>query len=1014
MEGKFSVYQASAGTGKTFQLVAEYLKIALCDKTINPEFQNIVALTFTNRAATEMKGRVISTLIEMSNEKKGAMFEKLKLDLNFNENILADRAQKLLKKILHRYEDFAISTLDQFFYKIIRKFPIELQIPPGFILDTDEAISLRWAIDALFRDFPANPKLLDLMKSFVAERIENDKSWNIETEIFDLAAKFLIKEKNNPRIEQIEKLEWENLSAIRNCLTKNVLSVEEEIKKQATETLDFISKSGYDHDDFYQKKKGIYGYFIKNKNPNYAEENLVNKFVSDTIFEDKWTAGKTKNAFSEIFKEKVRNYFTILNDYRKENLPYWIGAAAVLKKINTMFLLKLLDKSVREYKKEHDTLYISEFNTLISNNLRNEPAHFIYEKIGNRYQHFLLDEFQDTANIQWNNLLPLVHNAVAGGGSAFVVGDAKQSIYRWRGGNVRIMKELLLVDANEDSETIEMKNFLEKASVRHDLENNRRSRREIIDFNNKFFGFLSENIEGFAYKDVYGGLRQKDYFKDGGKVAVSFMNESENEKDSNSSLIKCLKIINGLKEGGTPYSEIVLLFRSNGGGAAAAAFMTENNIPVVSSESLLLRNNPEINFLVALLYLVLDSKDEICKMTMHQYLTTRGRNEVEETHLRQILDSNAGSPALEITMNFITFFGLKDTSAIYINYFLDSIYSQSALGNITVFGFLSWWEENAKKTSIKTPGESDAVTLMTIHNSKGLEFPVVILTFDDWEIIHHDLLLVDGKKLDEGLPLALVQSNKMLADSVFKEEWKDDSELQILDNMNLLYVACTRAIRELYLVCNKRRRSGIYEWIEKFVAQNQYYNNAGDLELEGKVDKAGNRARLPMELSLPAFQSWNNAVKIKCSETEARKNNKRKFGITLHAMLQKFNSRNDIPEILEYASQSGQWALSEKSWLEGLFEQILGHNTIGKYFVAGSKIKSESEFLYGDGRIGRPDKVVFTGSDIAVLDFKSGEKRGEHIIQVKDYMTGISQLNPLPLKGMLVYLDPFEVIEVSN
>jgi len=482
-----TIYKSSAGSGKTHTLVLEYLKITLK----NPDkYRRVLAITFTNKAAGEMKSRIISTLKDIiSGSINNEMVFSLQDALKLSDKQLADNATLLLTNIVHNFDDFAVSTIDSFVHRIIRTFASDVKLPQGFevVVDSDDIIPD--IIEDLYNKLGVDKNLTDIMVEFVLSLTDDEKSYNPEESLVEF-----IKQQTNEdgfeEIKKLSKLDLKRFLEILKLVSSKLTKLQIAINTAAKDALKLIESNNLETNIFQGGKNGIASYFLKNRNKITEKTITPSKTVLKTIDDDKWFGSKAtvsdKAAISRIKESLSGHYFTIFKKGREFSLLKMVYA-----KLYAVALIKEIRDLFDDFTLRTNKVHISEFNKRISESIVGQTTPFIYERLGNKYEHFLIDEFQDTSILQWYNLLPLIENSLAAGNFNMLVGDAKQAIYRFRSGEVELFSHLPKLYGKPDLPyKAERENLLKQASVEKYLNNNFRSYKEIVDFNNQFFSFV--------------------------------------------------------------------------------------------------------------------------------------------------------------------------------------------------------------------------------------------------------------------------------------------------------------------------------------------------------------------------------------------------------------------------------------------------------------------------------------------------------------------------------------------
>jgi len=1033
MSGNFVVYKSSAGSGKTYTLVKEYLKIALADSSrLNKAYKQILAVTFTNKAAAEMKERILNALKQISLAESTPLAIDLQNELNIPETELQARCKELHKNLLHQYADFSVCTIDSFVYRLIKRFSIDLQLPANFSVDTDEETALWWAIDELLTNMKENKQLQNLLLNYATEKVEEQKNWKIENEIFDLARPILIAKKDTKEAELLGKISLEDLLEIKKQLQESVHKTEHYLIAIADKAYLTITQKGISVSDFSYGDKGFFSYFRKVKDKLFSDDDLKSTRVDAAIKEDKWYTGKTANPAIDSIKETLRQLYFEIESYREKNIATYFLHKILLKNINALCLLNEIQELILKYKDEKNIVFISEFNKTISGFIQDEPVPFIYERLGDRYKHYLIDEFQDTSALQWLNLLPLVHNSLAEGKFCMIVGDGKQSIYRWRGADVEQFVNLPEVKTSHQSKVVfEQQKALESNYIEKQLNTNRRSYTEVIAFNNNLFEWLSATYLNEEHKKVYENSSQQAFSKQGGRITLSFIDKETEEKDD-IVLQKTLTLIQEALANKYAYNDIAVLTRNNRNGSAIAEFLMHQGIPVVSSDSLLLKTCAEVNLLISFFNWLTNTNNGISACAILSYLKEKLNYKVEHSHLQQtastpyklnkvLHDLNpeinithlSSLPLFEICTELIRIFKIEDKNPLFVNFFLDEVASFNERENASIYLFLQWWEKKRDNLSVKIPQNTNAVKILTIHASKGLEFPVLIFPFADWELGKPEQILIDTSTELAQLPVALVRTGKELEKTNFKNYSEEEEQKQILDNLNLLYVACTRAISALHIISREKKRGNcLTNWLQNFIKE-KYGQQKDPFYFETGSYPSNMQHSTPnmQHLEPISYRDIHQSIAIKLTDYDFDTESKRTYGIALHDILANIHTEKDIDAALHKSVLQGNINNAQVSNLKSQISNLVLHPALKEYFSDKVQVKNEAEMFLANGDIIRPDRVVTDNQQHTIIDFKTGEKSDKHIKQLQLYKHTLRSLSPKNVKAFLVYL-PNEVVEV--
>jgi ATP-dependent exoDNAse (exonuclease V) beta subunit len=1038
----FVVYKSSAGSGKTFTLVKEYLRLALYDKRkLNENYKAILAVTFTNKAAAEMKTRVIEALHQISaSESFPKTGEILCEELQIEQSDLQKRAGIVLKSILHNYSDLSIGTIDSFTHKIVKTFAHDMKLPVNFNIETDTEAFYDKVISVLFSKIGEDPYISKLLKEFALNKAENDAGWDPEKQIRNFSA-LLLKENSSEYTEQLLKLSTDELDDIRKQFFEFIQHYKTNLKNQSQQALILIKQKGLSDDDFKYKAAGPQNFFKKCFNLSVTIEDAEGSRIVNALEKNEWSTNKSEALESILprLDEIARN----LIQFIKENFRNYSLCSILGKQMYPLMLLKKIEEISREQKDEERIVFISDFNRKIFEIIQNEPAPFIYERLGERYRHFLLDEFQDTSSLQWQNILPLLDNSLANGWYNMLVGDGKQSIYRWRNANVKQFVKLPAVEkVGSGADTSERAGSLSRNFEARLLDTNYRSLKNIIEFNNSLFLALSEQLLQEDGKSIYTDQVQKTL---SGKTSEGYitLNAGKTERDllSDKTFDISLKYISDALNNGFEYKDICILCRKKEHGNQMANYLVEKNIPVVSSDSLLIRNNTEVQVVLAWLKYLSDRKDFISATVILNYLRSSGRIDADKMHeftrelgkqstlfeMLKRLGIELGTGQLSAGNLFdqclviINALELNKTAYHYVRFFLDEVHEFLTQKNSNLSWFFQWWERRSTKASLIIPENTNAVKIMTIHSSKGLEFPVVIIPYCNWIYNRSEETWVNVPGNEAILPVSVVNLSGKSAAAGFEQEHQQETQDQVLDNLNLLYVAFTRAVERLHIITlssKSNNKPTVATWIEQYFAENQKLIGDCFYEIgkaEPKVSKEKEKNTGSFSLEIPEYNQLNNKVKIKSSFPieDNPFNDARQQGLVLHEILSKIIKTDDVPKAVERSVLEGIINKTETAFYTQLLEQIILREELKQYYSEGIQVRNENELITSNGEILRPDRVVIDGNKATVIDYKTGKEHKKHYEQLIKYGNALIAMGYANPKKLLVYLEEHKVIEVA-
>ncbi len=1046
----FSIYDASAGSGKTYTLVKEYLKIILLSKK-QDAYRNILAITFTNKAVHEMKSRVVESLSEFAkenpSEKAMQLMQKINEETGLTTTDITTKAKSIIKNLIHNYAAFDISTIDKFTHKVIRAFAHDLNLPITFDVSLDTENLLTEAVDAIIAEAGNDEELTKLLVDFTMEKTDDDKSWDVSREIMD-TGRLILNENNREEIAHFNTKNITEFSIIKNKLIELCKQIEAETIALATEALALIEKNGIDLKSFSA------GHFPNHLNKlKIGEFNPNNKTYHE--FEDIKINSSAKDG--AIIESIIPELLSILNSiYTKYEKKHFYEA--FLKNITPLSLMNTLSNKLQDIQKEQNILSISEFNKLINEQIQNQPAPFIYERLGEKYRHFFIDEFQDTSEMQWQNLIPLIDNALSSEdlngerGSLLIVGDPKQSIYRWRGG-----KAEQFIQLSKDKNP-----FVNPSKELFPLEINWRSYDEVIQFNNEFFKFLSTKFNNKDYKDLYENhSHQKSTDKKGGYVNISFVlkfdkfevEDDENLEKNNLYLEATLHKISKINSEGFHYKDIVILTRRKAEGTAIANYLIENNIPIVSSESLLLAASSEVQTIIYILRYIKNANDLDAKANFLYYL---GKNlpKLRENNLPVHDFIAAGMEIknedefqqwlthieIDFSFNNIRKKSLYEATEIivskiipiekrnaYVQFLLDLILEQDIKKQSGIADFLNYWDINSEKLSIPSPEGNDAIRIMTIHKSKGLEFPVVIFPFaeEDYSRGPKEKIWVNANEELIGLPKALVDKSSKVenfgqeAATIYNQKKEED----LLDDINVLYVALTRAEEQLYVISgmNINKKGDLPKNMSSFFIEFLGTDfNQEKLEYDFGSSKKLSETKIEVSNAklIPQLKETLNPKNIKIAQRESVMWNTKQqkaieYGNIIHEILSFIKTKNDIDLAITKAIENGLIILNQKEEVLKTISEIVNHNELTGYFSEQNKVMNEQTIIQKQGNLVKPDRIsISKDNQVFLLDYKTGNYLPKHKTQLYNYQYTIEEMGYKVAKKSLIYIG--EEIEVLH
>ncbi|MGM0530182.1 MAG: UvrD-helicase domain-containing protein [Bacteroidota bacterium] len=1099
--GGLKIYKASAGSGKTFALTQEYLLMLFRNPSL---YRHILAVTFTNKATAEMKNRILDELNILAKGKDSKHKPTIKADLNLDEREIQKRAFHVLKSILHDYSRFSVSTIDRFFQRVIRTFARELGLQTGYTLETDEAEILNYVIDDLLLATEEDKQLRRWLVDFARSRMMEEKSWNFREEVTSLAGELMKEEVKDLQVSKIS--DKKTLNDYLKTLKQEQNRFENTLKGYGRQAVAIIEANDLNVNYFNRKGSGVARYFY------YLQETRRDKLtpnqnVLNVLDEpDKWPAGKLKKEDKQLVISLAGDQLNpILREavnYCTDNYERYQSVREIQKNIYVLGILGDIQKRLYEYCREKNLFLISDAADFLRDIISGNDAPFVYEKTGSIYHHFMIDEFQDTSRFQWENFKPLFRNSLSQNWENLMVGDVKQSIYRWRNGDWKIL---------EDEVPAEFSHF---PVEQEELIYNRRSLHNIISYNNTVFHFARHVLQNHfdsqiqhhrgenpwerklldAYRDVMQKLPEK---REGGYVLNRFYRHLHNQQQEERQKIKdqLIQDIELLQDQNYNLSDIAIIVRKNREGQEIAdALMEYRNsgrasskyrYDVISNDSLYVSRAESVKFLLSLFHYLVKTDDAINKAFIKEAynntilkkgygpqnwhaLFREAKDEFMEHLPEAFLENLSGLKRMalyELTERLIAMFKLNkiDGEIQYIQAFQEIVLDFSRRYASDLNTFLQWWNENGWKKKLQLPENYDAIRITTIHKVKGLEFKAVLIPFCNWELdttssgTKKNYLWCRPDDPDLGkIGVVPVNYSGSLADTLFRDAYYYEKFHNYVDNLNLLYVALTRAEEVLltyvpiqvkkdgtlnYTVSDKGLTTigemihYIYSNYETLpVSDTEEYpfikdlksfwdEEAGALEWgelpEGAQFEDGIDNLLEQQDYTVYSTKPNLHLKYGHSEFFSDKTDLFQgsvdYGKLMHQVFANIHSKADIGDALDRIYLEGKVTEAEKSELQRRIEHLVNHSQVKDWFDGSWEVFTEREILLPDGKTYRPDRVMMKNGQTIVVDYKFGEKKDQlYKKQIGYYLKQIRNMgydNPV---GYIWYVNQNTLTEVST
>ncbi len=1015
-----------------------------------------------------MKGRIIDTLVSLSKGENNPVRKILEKE-NPRLNITL-QSSKALKNILHDYSSFSVSTIDSFFQRILRSLAREIHLPLNMEVQVEIDDAVLEVTDQLLREVGIDQELTDWITRLALQKLDEDKGWSLERDIENVARQLFKEDRDGKNV-----LTREQIHAYYEKLIAFKAAFEKDLRKMAAEVVESMKSNGLSVPDFNRGATGFAAFFGKLMNPKGSDYFIPGKTVLSAAEDAEYWASKTSRNRAAIISFANSGALKKLNEilsYIETNKREYFTATEILKKINLFGIINDLQRKLSEYRNVNNVILLSDTTRLLSDVIHENDTPFIYEQTGNRFKHLLIDEFQDTSILQWKNLLPLIINTLGSGNMALVVGDAKQSIYRWRGGNMNLLLSKIFTDLGRFNELFKVEQ----------LAMNYRSRLNIVEFNNSFFTNAPEivnadlSLSGFSPLSLAysSDLKQQTVENNlsGGYVKIKFV-PTEKDDEGNGWKLKAqyelTETITSLLASGYSYRDICILVRKNTEGNEIAGYLYENGIEeVISADSLLIAASPKIQFLIHIIRFLNNNNDTIARSEIIYYYSRylkpgndtdwhsvfsdhhkRDKRQekksateklfegLEDNVFNRILPERFTSnlsylaklPLYELVEQLISIFGLNQKPDAYIQCFQDLILECSVKINSSLDGFIQWWDsaKKAKDASVNVPENKDAIRIMTIHSSKGLQFPIVIIPYAEWKLKPkaNETLWVksEGSRFDEIGEIAVNTSAK-LKETYFQKDYENEVSNTVVDNLNLLYVAFTRAEEKLFVFApadNETELNSVSKLIFRTCMQ---LNPSFDKETfeTGQEDfRSENKAKeikiIPEFLQTYPSNRWQERLSLSShaadlTELIDKQISRINYGILVHSILAAIAKTDEIDSAIEGIVFEGLISAGDKIKLKEEIRQILSVSEISELFDSSYTVMAEREIILPTGETLRPDRVIVKDNSAIVIDFKTGKREKKHQKQVKDYAEVLKKMKYTNVSSKLVYLAERAVEEV--
>ena len=1040
----FKLYKASAGTGKTYTLVKEFL--TLCLSSQNLIFDNILAVTFTNKAANEMKAKILDGLNEIMtdiNNNKDLTNDLIK-STHLNDVELKRRATDLYDKILHNYSDLNVSTIDSFVQQISRTFANELKLPYQYrvLLDDDDFVDeVIQRIDKEIGD--KENDLTKTLKEYIRFNLKEEYGWRLDYPIKEFVRKLL----KESAYKKGESLNHKTLS-IKDCedLKKYL---DEEIKKYKDDIKSKINafKESEAKDLCYNAITTLVEKL--EKDINISPKDIRSERIKNILKDGKWYTGKKVPSCSFDAKTFIEDI------YRSHDSLYLYN---IINKNLYLYVLRgYLFTIINQHIEETNKVHISEFNKRISDIIAECSVPFIYERIGSKFKHFFIDEFQDTSILQWFNFLPLIHNSLSDGNKNFLVGDAKQSIYRFRSGEVEQINQLPKIynRPKEDGVFDDYERLFHDAIKTETLNTNYRTKKNIVYFNNSFFNFASGSLN-LEHRKVYTQSMNQEYNEKkneyDGCVNIKIYNYSEEDKKKdykNAVMEAIVGDINYLKENKFKLSDITILVRSNSDGTEIAEYLSEKGIDVISSDSITLKSSDKVQLVINTLKYLMNENDNIAKLNLSFYQDINKNKDIysEKDSAYNIKDTistynnfnEVNKTILELRDNALSLYDLcariiknykfNIVEDVFLQYFMNMVQEWQNNENAGINAFLEHWDRKSDNIHVKISGKIDAVQIISIHKSKGLEYKVVMYPYVPTKLpekFHSTEKWISVNNKDFNIPDKI---NNIIDDFMLpisstlqytdKHKYYEEELGKIaFDDINAMYVAMTRPKDVLYIYTDNKLNSDgddkknlflDYDILNrheketdkvKMVKFNQIVKGEeeskfdeyqfGEIEYHSdkKEDKEDKEITLKEGCNRDTID-WFKILKFdSISSINSEDDDAKKTGILVHEIYSKIMTLADAEGVIQYYLDAGHIDQKRADFLLKKFQMIAMNPVIKDAYSEKAIIKNEMGILTKES-LKRPDRYAELDDRIILIDYKTGKRYDQYDEQMKKYVDAL-------------------------
>lgn len=1046
------IYKASAGSGKTFTLAVNFICL-LIKKPDN--YRHILAVTFTNKATAEMKQRILSQLYGIAHglKKSQNYFEKVQETTGMGEALIRERALQALSMLIHDYSHFRVETIDSFFQSVLRGLARELNLGTGMTIELDTKRVISEGVDILLRELSTDDPTLQWIVNYIGGEIDEGKHWNITDSLKDFSRNIHNETYQQHADELRVQLQNDNIIAeLRRRLQQERKNAKKLIDEKVESFFQTIGQHNLGPEDFSYGTGGVCSYYINLRNGSY-NTGLSARALAASQKPEAWASAKSprRKEIIALASAKLMAHLNTTEQIRAREVHTINTCDLVLRHLYQLQLINVIHDRILQLNRDENRFLLADTCRMLSQ-MQTGDTSFVFEKLGYYIRHIMIDEFQDTSRMQWNNFLHILRDGLSQGKESLIVGDVKQAIYRWRGSDWRILNG-------------EINNVLSQYTPKktHELRMNRRSMREIVEFNNYLFlncNTALESLLGPNYSipltHAYCDVEQQHKDKQQGYVKIIDVEHDKDETSDNAMCAEVLRTIESLLEAGVEENDIALLLRTNTQIQLIVDYIAQHNpdIHIFSSDAYRLGASIAVNMIIDALRWIVQPQREIAlvqvainyhrhvmgdKMTFSEILTLKSTGYGLPTELVEEHPRLLQTPLYELTEELYRTLQLQHiiNEDNYLLTFFDRLLQFCTTTAGSIKDFIKYWDEDLKTSSIPS-GSNNGIEAMTIHKSKGLEFHTVILPFCEWELNKHSSTLwTEANNAVPELATTPIPYSESMKQSAFTAEYHEEYLQQIVDSYNLLYVACTRPKSNLFIlksaskctIKGDKAMNNVAQLITLGLKDNPNKSLEFGTLVSSKIEDGDSTEETeinPLEIAPQAINvamcSENMAIHFRqsnlakryiatSSSDDAKPSARPSYldrGLLLHELFAMIRTADDVSIAIDSMERDGIFDHSEREEIERITHRALTHPQAADWFSGRYELFNECTILYrskeGIVKRTRPDRVMTDGERFIVVDFKFAREDEEHHRQVRNYMERLRDMGHANVEGYLWYV----------